>query len=61
MMDLPFRQTLNNLGVGLRAMYMDVLAEREPTHLQPLISRLLRRDVAESKRGSGRPPVFTGR
>ena len=60
-MQVPFKYMLDKLGLGLRACYMDVLREREPAHLKPLIDRLLGRQPAEPKRGSGPPPVFSGR
>jgi hypothetical protein len=44
--DIHFRHILNRLGIGLRACYVDVLREREPVSLRPLIDRLL-----------GRPPT----
>jgi hypothetical protein len=60
-MEIPFKYMLDKLGLGLRACYMDVLREREPAHLKPLIDRLLGRETAEPKRGTGAPSAFKRR
>ena len=57
-------EVLGRFGVGLRALYRDVLREPVPDHLAPLVNKLKEREVRQLNpptRGSGLQPAVAHR